>query len=407
MSLKNAVGGVALLAGTAIGAAILALPVATAHLGFLYTVFLYLTCWFFMTLSALYLLEANLFTGEGSNLISMAEKTIGPWGKRFALIVYLLLLYALSAAYLSGAGAWMEKLFLYAGITLSSHVCALMATLLTLMIIFLGTAVTDWVNRLLMIGLLGAFSLLLFFSLNHVQFSSLLTAAPKWEVTPFPLIITAFGSAIVIPTLTDYLHGKAKQLVSVVLIGSFIPLLVYITWEMTILGILPLTGSDGLLHIQQHGHPATDVPAALQSRLHIPFITQLASYFSIFALATSLLGVTLSLFDFLADGLHIAKNIPGKLKLACIAFVPPLIAVLFYPKGFSFTLSFAGLFVALLLGILPILMVWRGRYIHHFSSPLRIIGGRPLLILNFIFFVVMVAIECVNQYHHYHQATSL
>lgn len=398
MSLKNAVGGVGLLAGTAIGGAILALPVATAHLGFSYTVVLYITCWFFMTLGALYLLEANLFTGYGTNLISMAEKTLGRFGKGFALVIYLILLYSLTAAYLSGTGAWLERIFQHFHVNFSPVYCALTMTLITMIVIFLGTFVTDWINRFLMIGLLGAFGTLLYSTLGHVQ-ANLLFAQPfTWDVHPFPLTITAFGSAIVIPTLTEYLHGKAKQLVSIVLIGSLIPLFVYITWELCIIGTLPFEGADGLLAIQQAGHPATDVPKALQKSLESSLITTMASYFSIFALSTSLLGVTLALFDFLADGLHIKKNLFGKLKLSLMAFVPPLMFVIFYPKGFVMTLSFAGIFASLLLGILPALMVWRGRYVYNLPSSLRVIGGRPLLLVALAFFIGVISVECVTQF---------
>lgn len=397
MSLKNAVGGVGLLAGTAIGAAILALPVATAHLGFIYTVMLYLICWFFMTVGALYLLEANLFTGYGTNLISMAEKTLGNGGKVFSLFTYLILLYALTAAYLSGAYAWLTQALHYFNVNVEPVYCAVATTLLTMIVIFMGTFVTDWVNRLLMIGLLGTFGALLFASVEHIQLDLLLSQSFVWDIRPFPLTITAFGSAIVIPTITDYLHGKPKQLLWVVLIGSVIPLLVYICWEMCITGTIPASGAEGLIAIQQSGHPATDVTLALEKRIGDPWITATSTYFSIFALITSLLGVTLSLFDFLADGLRIKKSVSGKLILSFIAFLPPLLVVIFYPKGYSTTLSFAGIFASLLLGILPALIVWRGRYSFNFPSPLRILGGKPLLLITMLFFTCVICVELVSE----------
>ena len=354
-----------------------------------------------MTLSALYLLEVNFITGYGSNLVSMAEKTLGRTGEIFTIITYLILLYALMAAYLSGAGAWIEKVFHHYGMSIFPTYAALITAFLTILVIYLGTLFTDWVNRILMIGLLGTFATLLVFTFNHIQPELLISQNFTWDMRPFPLIITAFGSAIVIPTITDYLHGKAKQLVSVVLIGSLIPLLIYITWEMCIIGTLPMQGENGLMLIQQSGHPVTDVPLALRRELNNPIVTSMASYFSIFALVTSLLGVTLSLFDFLADGLQIKKNMIGKLKLSAITFLPPLAYIIFYPQGYSLTLSFAGLFVSVLLGILPILMVWRSRYVHHFSSPLKILGGKFLLVLGILFFIIVIGVECFNQYEHF------
>lgn len=401
MSLKNAVGGVALIAGTAIGAAVLALPVATAHLGFAQTTVIYIVCWLFMTLGALFLLESNLAVGYGSNLISMAEKTLGKTGKIFTWLVYLILLYALTAAYLGGLGVWLQQVLQGWGKTPSAFSAALIGTALTIIVISLGTAVTDWVNRILMMGLISAFCTLLGLTVHHVDTTLLYSQGAQVDLRPIPLMITAFGSAIVIPSLTEYLHGKKRQLYHVVLIGSLIPLLVYLLWEFCIVGIIPLKGADGLLFIQQQGHPVTDVPKALERVLHTPLITTASSYFSIFALITSLLGVCLSLFDFLADGLKIDKKLKGKALLSLITFVPPLIFVLYFPRGFNFALSFAGLFVALLLGILPAVMVWQGRYRLKLEKPLMPFLGKGSIILTIMFFLGVIAIECFNQWERF------
>jgi tyrosine-specific transport protein len=226
----------------------------------------------------------------------------------------------------------------------------------------------------------------------------LLSQPNHLDIRPVPLIITAFGSAIIIPTLTEYLHGKPKQLLYVVIIGSLIPLITYIIWEFAILGIIPSTGNVSLLNIQQHGHPATDVPLALKTLLHNHWITQAASCFSIFALLTSLLGVTLSLFDFLADGLHLRKNFKQKIGLALVTFIPPLCFTSFYPKGFIIALSFAGLFVAILLGILPAMMVYQARYRLNLKSPWQMVGGKILLSISIVFFLLVSFIEIYNQF---------
>ncbi|MFI4938425.1 MAG: amino acid permease [Candidatus Berkiellales bacterium] len=396
MPLRNAIGGVGLIASTAIGAAILALPVATAHLGFTYTALFFFVCWCFMTLGALYVLEANLAVGRGTNLISMAEKTLGPWGKYFTWCVYLSLLYALVAAHLAGAGAWIHQELSY--FHLAPFNGAMLMTFIIIIVILMGTFVIDWVNRLLLIGLISIFISLVFTTLPHVESSLLFSQPTVFDLRPIPIIITAFGSAIVIPSLTEYLRGSGRQLVWVVLGGSLIPLLVYVSWEFAIVGIIPMHGMPGLVEIQQHGHPVTDVPLALQHLLHNVWISRASSYFSIFALTASFLGLCLSLIDFLADGLDIHKNIKGKLILIFIAFVPPLVFILFYPHGFTIILSLAGFFVALLLGVLPASMVWSARYRLTLPSNLQIIGGKFLLLLTITFFIIVIGIESYNQW---------
>lgn len=398
-TLKNAIGGIALIASTAIGAAILALPISTAQLGFVQTAFCFLACWFFMTLGALYVLEANLFVGYGTNLISMAEKTLGSAGKYLTWGVYLILLYALTAAHLVGIGEWLHKGLGYIDISLSHFHGALITSFCIIAIILLGTAIVDWINRILMIGLMSIFGTLLFTTLPHVDLHLIVSQPTQFDLRPFSLIITAFGSAIVIPTLTEYLKGNARQLVWIVLIGSLIPLIVYLTWEFAIVGVIPLSGNPGLLQLQQSGQSTTGISAALEVILHNRWITQASSFLSIFALNASFLGLCLSLFDFLADGLAVQKNLKGKLLLALISFLPPLVFIFFYPYGFNVILSLAGLFVAILLGILPALMVWRARYHFPTAQNIRIVGGgKIVLLLTVAFFIFIIGVELFNQW---------
>lgn len=407
MSLKNAIGGIALISGTAIGAGILALPIATAHLGFLQTVGMYFICWFFMTLSSLYLLEANLYVTPGANLITMAQSTLGRTGKYFTWATYLMLLYCLLAVYLTGSAAWISYGATQIHFALSPLLSALIATGFTIVVIFLGTTVTDWINRFLMIALISAFFTLLFTSIPTIESQNLLFQPKIIDVKALPLIITAFGSAIVIPSITAYLHGKPRQLLHVVFIGCLIPFIVYVLWEFMIAGTIPLEGDYSLLQIQRHEMApientalrslVTDVPLALQQHLQKPWVTIAATYFSILVILTSLLGVCLSLFDFLADGLKIKKTHHGRILLTFLTFCPPLFFVLFYPLGFSILLSFAGFFVAVLLGILPSLMVWFGRYHHGFKSRIHIPGGKIFIVFSLAFFIGVMGIETFNQ----------
>lgn len=396
MSLKNAVGGVALLSGTAIGAAILALPVATAHLSFFSTLLLYILCWFFMLLGALYLLEVNLLVGYQTNLISMTEKTLGKKTKVFTWCVYLTLLYALTTAYLSGASAWLNQILRYFDFTIHSFYSTLMSAAVTFFILLMGTTTIDWINRGLMVGLISSFISLMYITLPQTSPSLVFFSAHTFSVSPLPIIITAFGSAIVVPSITEYLHAKPKQLIWVIGIGSFIPLIVYTVWEYVIISLIPLAGKEGLLHMQQYGHPVTDIPLALETILKNDIIRQACAYFSIFAITTSLLGVSLSLFDFLADGLHLRKNRKGKWILTLMIFIPPLFFNFFFPQMFSLILSFAGISVALLLGILPTLMAFSERRRYPIHSPFQVPGGYPLILVSLLFFASIIAIECAS-----------
>ncbi|NDE82772.1 MAG: tyrosine transporter, partial [Chlamydiia bacterium] len=80
-SMKKILTGALLVAGTAIGAGMLALPVATAQGGFIPAVVLYVLCWLFMSMTGLLLLEVCLFMPKDANLISMSYHLLGNKGK--------------------------------------------------------------------------------------------------------------------------------------------------------------------------------------------------------------------------------------------------------------------------------------------------------------------------------------
>ena len=63
---------------------------------------------------------------------------------------------------------------------------------------------------------------------------------------------------------------------------------------------------------------------------------------------------------------------------------PPLLFALFYPSGFVAALGYAGVFVAILYGLLPAFMVWHGRYIEKKKERFRVFGGKLFLLIVII-----------------------
>ena len=61
-------------------------------------------------------------------------------------------------------------------------------------------------------------------------------------------------------------------------------------------------------------------------------------------------------------------------------------------------LGYAGVFVAILYGILPVLMVWHGRYIEKKKQAFRVFGGKALLLIIFTGAIGIIFIQvAVNQ----------
>ncbi len=390
---RSLIGGILLIIGTSIGGGMLALPVATAQLSLMATLFALIACWAVMTISALLLLEVNLWHSADNNLISMAHSTLGWAGQLFAWLIYLCLLYALLSAYIAGGGDVLRHLLLHLGVNLGSRSASLLFTVLLSSIVYQGIAWVAHLNRGLMWAKLLLFvclvSLLVPFISTTLLTSTYVSSPTAQKGTLFQslaVIITSFGFAIVIPSLRIYFRGDTRSLRRSILLGSIIPLICYLLWVLVIRGVIPNTGEKSLTTLLHSGHATGNLMATLGYWLNRPRITQIAQVFTSICLATSFLGVSLSLFDFLKDGCQrITKKVP-KSGLYFLTFTPSLILVWFFPHIFIQALSQAGILCILLLILLPVGMAWSGRSQQSQTNSYRVLGGKVLL-----FFIGLVA----------------
>lgn len=380
--------GILLVAGTSIGGGMLALPVLTSLTGFLPAIFVYLLCWLFMAATGLLLLEISLWMHEDANLLTMAERTLGKPGKIAAWILYLFLFYCLTLAYIVGCGdlvvqALQGKVPEWLG--------ALIFVLLFSPLIYVGARLAGKINVWLMLGLGISYLFFVFLGFRHVNPE--LWSFRDWSFFPmaFPIAFTAFAYQGIIPTLVNYMDRDPKQTRLAIVVGSFLPFIVYIIWQGLIMGIVPTHGPGGLAEALHNGDNAVQ---PLKNFLQSPSVYVVGQFFAFFALVTSFLGVTLGLFDFLADGLSVKKTPMGKLWLCALIFIPPLIFSFIHPGVFLMALDYAGGFgCALLLGLMPILMVWAGRYRLGYQSSYEFFGGKPILVILGLFVLFELACQ--------------
>jgi len=386
------IGGILLISGTTIGAGMLALPLVTGFAGFYPSVALFILYWVYMTFTAFLLLEVNLWMKEHTNVVTMAKRTLGRGGEILSWLIYLFLLYTLTTAYLAGGGPIViELLEMLTDQQFSSWITPFPLLLIFGFFVYQGARAVDYVNRFLMLGLVLSYLAMVVLLRPHVHQASLMHV--DWHALWIPLSVvsTSFGFHIIIPTLTDYFQRDLKQLKLALMIGSLIPLVVYISWEALTLGILPLQGSLGLAEGYRKGLDGATVLAIYLGKGELSLLARL---FSLFAIVTSFLGVSLSLRDFLADGLNIQKTQKGRLVLYLLSFTPPLVMTLTNPRAFLEALEYAGAFgVVTLLGLFPILMVWRGRYVQHRTGEFRTPGGRWGLGVAFAISLVVIGFE--------------
>ncbi|MDQ2993431.1 MAG: aromatic amino acid transporter [Pseudomonadota bacterium] len=390
MSTNRVTGGTLIIAGTCIGAGMLALPISMAGAGFLSAAIILIIFWLAMVLTGLYVIEVNLELPAESNFISMAKATLGRPGEVVAWLTYVLLLYSLMAAYMSAGGDVVDHLIRSVWqIDFARWVSSLPWLIIGAIVIYCGTRYVDGVNRLLIMGLVITYCMLVVISLPKIHVANLVGGHPTTLYWALPILSTAFGYHVVIPSMRTYLAGDPKSLIRIVIIGTGITLLVYLVWNFVVFGTIPTTGELSLASIKASGQPATEIANTLASLTQSSKLLVAANYFAFFAIATSFIGISLALFDFVSDGFHIPRSKRGKALTAALTFVPPFIFAIVFPNGFITALSYAGVFVAVLHGILPAAMAWAGR---RRNMPERYIapGGTIGMVVIILFSLLII-----------------
>ncbi len=392
-------GGALLVAGTMIGAGMLALPVITGLMGFWPTLILFLMYFCLMAYSAMLFLEVNLWHEDiHVNLMTMARTTLGKPGQVVAWFVYLFLLYALTTAYMAASGPlFKEQLQYWTGMQMPFWAGPIPLLLIFSFFVYEGARYVDLVNRLLMLGLVVSFFALNGMLIPHMELDHLVRS--DWSYVPLSVAIlaTSFGYHIIIPTLNRYLNKDVKGLLTSIALGSFFALLLYIVWEIVVLSVLPMEGEVGLLEGYKQGKDSVFLVSGLLGNDWVSFVGR---WFLFFAIVTSFLGVSLSLRDFLGDGLGISSETAlGRWTLYFLTFVPPLFFSIASPRSFFLALDYAGAFgVITLLILLPAMMVYRGRYMLGFKSEhFKAWGGKGLLIFVMLFSCFLIGIEVCNK----------
>ncbi|MCB1074496.1 MAG: amino acid permease [Simkania sp.] len=369
-------GGTLLITGSCIGAGMLGLPILTGLAGFLPTFIMFVIAWLFMTTTALLMIETLGWFDKPVNLISMVGHTLGPIGKLLCWFLYLFLFYALLVAYMSASGNHVSSFSHY---TLSLKFPDWGGTLFFVILfgwlVYLGTRPVDHLNRFLMVGKIGAYLLLIFLGIRYIAPRLLLYFEPKYALVSFPILIISFGFHNMIPSLFHYMGGDRKRVRQAIWYGSIFAFVIYLIWEIIVLGILPIG------EIQSSFQADIDGAQALHNYLGSTWIGYAAQVLAFFAILTSFLAQSLSLVHFLRDGFKLHKKKREHLGMCALALLPPLFFSVVFPKIFFQALNFAGGICAVVLfGIFPALMAWIGRYQKKHLLEDRVRGGKPLLI---------------------------
>ncbi|MBP9792243.1 MAG: hypothetical protein KBC27_03430 [Rickettsiales bacterium] len=370
-------GGTLIVAGTAIGAGMLALPMLSATMGFFNSICFMTVMWLLSLFSAFITVEIILYYGRDVSVPYLSGKFLGKSFKLVGAVSLLVLLYSVLSAYISGLSSVINKNITWGN--LREGYIALIIAVLSGYIIFLSIRAVDYTNRILFIAKIVVFVLVLITFIPYIQSDNFLVKSPVSNIPEIVLVFfTSFGFHGSIPTVIKYVGKDVKALRKVFFWGSAIPFVVYILWQGVTLGVLPFEGdhsfSNVFLRDRNVGVFINDLSAITNNQT----LRVILDIFSILAMVTSILGVAIGLFDYIVENFKDKAQQYIKVKAIILTLGIPLIFSVYYPSGFILALNFAAISLVILAIILPSLVALNVRK-NYMLNQYKVFGGNIML----------------------------
>jgi tyrosine-specific transport protein len=351
-----------LVAGTAIGGGVLMLPVLVSRTGIgwgllangLTAGMMSVTAWFMA-------LDYLRNSGENSSCFGIYGKS--PWVRRAILSIYVFLYVALLVAYSTGISNVIAHL-----VTDETSKKWFWMGIVWLILGGIVAAGPKWLqlhNSLLMGLLLFLCGRLLFPCFRHLRWENFSYSDGHYFGSLFPVFICSYGFHVVIPTVCRSLNGNRGSIGLAIGCGSLLVLTVYTLFLVGSLGVL---SREVLGKAFERNLPVT---LPLGERLGQNGVFY-GTAISLFAMATSFLGVGESFARFLSDNRFLPSVAWGRRLVLMI----PLVGGLKIGALLLKSLSGAGIICGILFGILPTLSWFRrqSHWIYRWAGLVLIFG---------------------------------
>lgn len=342
---KDLYYAIATLTGFTIGAGILGIPFVIAQAGFITGMIDILIIGMAILMVNLYLGEVSLRTKGNHQLTGYAEKYLGKLGKKIMSFTMVFGLYGGLIAYTIKEGEFLANLF---GPIFGGSILLYSLIFLFVGSIFIFGGIRAIKNGELYMVLLIIIILLFFsiFSFNKVIIKNL-TGFTTDFFLPYGVILFAYLATAAIPELREEL-GKNKDLLKkAIMIGTIIPIIIYMLFAFIIVGVTGTYVTDGAI---------IGLGEVLGNNILI-----LGLIFGILTMATSFLAVGLALkemfnFDF---------KVNTKLSSSLVIIVPLIAALILInskiSNPFFQVLDITGVISGGLAGALIVLMHYKAK----------------------------------------------
>jgi tyrosine-specific transport protein len=395
----SVLGSTTLVAGTTVGAGILALPAVTLPSGVIPSTVLLVLVWLYTLISGLLIAEVSINTMrlEGRlsvGFLAMVENTLGKLGARIAGGAYLFMHYALLVAYVTQGGQILISALAKVG-GIPEHLPGWVRTT-TFTLVFGGIMYggrekfIEKLNSAFVAIVLVSFLGLLLLGTGQVQ--SVQFFFQDWSAvgSAVSVMLVALFYHNIVPVVVTQLEGDSRKIRQSIIIGSAIPLVMFLAWNAVILGSV----SPEMAQTYHNFDPLQILRAGGAGE----WLGVLVSIFSEFAIVTSFIGFVYGLVDFFQDVTVIRqRGLDQRLPLYSLILLPPMSLGAVNPNIFLAALDISGTFsISVLGGIIPALMSWQQRQTSHHEHQLLVPGGRVTLMIMIAVALVMMTKQILS-----------
>ncbi|ERT14641.1 tryptophan permease [Photorhabdus temperata J3] len=390
-----------IIGGTIIGAGMFSLPVVMSGAWFYWSIAALVFTWFCMLHSGLMILEANLNYRIGSSFGTITKDLLGNGWNIINGITIAFVLYILTYAYISASGSIIQHVMQEMSIDFSPQLAGFLFAFTVAFIVWLSTKAVSRITSII----LGAKILTFFMTFGgliyNVESAFLFNTAEinptywPYVLATLPFCLASFGYHGNVPSLMKYYGKEPQKIKKCLFIGTLMALVLYLVWLIGTMGNIP---RSGFIKITEQGGNIDVLVQSLSGGLNSATLNLLLTLFSNFAVASSFLGVTLGLFDYLADLFKFDDTKLGRFKTALVTFLPPMVGGMIYPNGFIYAIGFAGLAATVWAAIVPALLARASR--KRFGSPAyRVWGGNAMIGLILLFGVLNITAHILSSFN--------
>ena len=326
---------IAIMVGTIIGAGIFGIPYVIYQAGFLTGILLMFIIAAAICLIHLYIGEIALSTEKIHQLTGYAEKYLGVKGKYAMFVSVFFGFYGALLAYVIGEGQALAALF--GG---NSFWYSLGFFVVAAFLVYKGMNIVKKADFFLSFLVLLIVFVIALVGAPHLNWRNLQEFNLLKILIPYGVIFFAMGGVSAVPQLREVLRGREKQIKKAIIIGTGMPLLVYLLFTFMVIGI--------------SGSMITEVATVGLGRIVGESMILFGNLFAVLAMTTSFLTLGLALkstylFDF--------KLKPGLAWGLTVAL--PLIMFILGLHSFVRVIGLAGALGGSIEGLLILLIVYK------------------------------------------------